>query len=158
MENPSFIAVSGVIKEIHHIPDNCCTTNLTLHTDAGIVNLLITSDTYVINQVPFEVGMHIIGFYDSMRPVPLIYPPQFTAVIAGRKHSEEDIAVDFFDETLTGHQISLKLNIAETTKIISTNGQPYPCNIEHKFLIVFYSFTTRSIPAQTTPRKIIVLC
>ena len=44
------------------------------------------------------------------------------------------------------------------TNVVTGNGQRFNCTIGGRNLIVFYSVTTRSIPPQTTPRKIIVMC
>ena len=53
---------------------------------------------------------------------------------------------------------SLQLNIAGGTVIKTLNGQNITCNLGGHMLLVYYTVTTRSIPPQTTPRKIIVLC
>lgn len=69
-----------------------------------------------------------------------------------------NVMVDFFDENLTSEKNPLKLNVAPTTRVTTANGQPYTCNIENNLLMVYYSATTRSIPPQTTPDRIIVFC
>lgn len=53
---------------------------------------------------------------------------------------------------------SLKLNIAPSTEIMTSNGQRFTCSLGGQLLVVYYSATTRSIPPQTTPRRIIVMC
>jgi len=42
--------------------------------------------------------------------------------------------------------------------VVTTNNQTFMGNPGNHTLVVLYSQTTRSIPAQTTPEKIIVLC
>ena len=59
---------------------------------------------------------------------------------------------------LTAADNSLRLNIARNTEILTLNGQRFSCPPGGNFLLVYYSVTTRSIPPQTTPRRIIVLC
>ena len=53
---------------------------------------------------------------------------------------------------------TLKLNITPYTNIVLGNGQAFSGNPGNRNLIVLYGATTKSIPAQTTPYKIIVMC
>ena len=98
------------------------------------------------------------AFYDAQVPVPLIYPPHYRAVILGRKQPNETITVDYFDETLTNNDNTLKLNVSPATDIVGSNGQPFRCSLADRLLIVYYTNSTKSIPAQIVPRKIIVMC
>ena len=66
--------------------------------------------------------------------------------------------LDYFDENLTSADQSLKLNIGPMTDVVTLNGQQYTCSPENTELLVYYTNTTFSIPAQTTPQKIVVLC
>ena len=66
--------------------------------------------------------------------------------------------LDYFDENLTSADQSLKLNIGPMTDVVMLNGQQYTCSPENTELLVYYTNTTFSIPAQTTPQKVVVLC
>jgi hypothetical protein len=70
----------------------------------------------------------------------------------------ENVKVDFFNNDLVSSDGNLKLNLVPTTEIILTNDQPFDKYPGNRNLIVVYGPTTKSIPAQTTPYKIIVLC
>lgn len=48
--------------------------------------------------------------------------------------------------------------ISPSTLIVLENGQVFTGNPANRDLIIVYGPTTRSIPAQTTPYKIIVMC
>ena len=63
-----------------------------------------------------------------------------------------------FDRNLTAEDNSLQLNVARNTNIETINGQNTGCNLGNQTLLVYYTATTRSIPPQTTPRRIVVLC
>ncbi|HWQ75786.1 MAG TPA: hypothetical protein VN441_10755, partial [Syntrophomonas sp.] len=52
----------------------------------------------------------------------------------------------------------LRLNLSPYTVIVLTNGQLFSRYPGNRDLIVIYGPSTRSIPAQTTPYRIIVLC
>lgn len=158
MQNQSFIPIYGTIQSIQSVRNNCCELNLTIRTREGIVNIIIGPETYVIKNITLRVGMTIAAFYDANAPVPLIFPPQYRAVAIGRQILNETIVMNFFDENLVAADNSLKLNPSRSTRIISSNGQPFTCSIRNRVLIVYYQTSTRSIPAQTTPSKIIVMC
>ena len=68
------------------------------------------------------------------------------------------VFLGYFNNLLMSSDQSLKLNLAPTTQVMTTNNQTYMGNPGNHTLVVLYSQTTRSIPAQTTPEKIIVLC
>ena len=138
--------------------EDCCQQMITVQNTEGVHNFIISPETYVIDMVRLRSGMQVSAFYDANRPVPLIYPPQYQAVIVGRNVPNEKIYVGYFDENLKATDEQLKLNISRGTEIITANGQQYLCPVGQNTLIVYYTMTTRSIPPQTTPRKIIVMC
>ena len=150
--------INGIVQDIRALEDDCCMHMMTLETDSGVVNFTIEFDTYVINEVKLTEGMPVTAFYDATMPVPLIYPPQYQAIIIGQRNPEESIIVTSLSPDMTATDNSIKINIGPDTEIVATNGQPYTCGLIDRFIIVYYSVTTRSIPPQTTPRKIIVPC
>jgi hypothetical protein len=91
-------------------------------------------------------------------PVPLIFPPQYRAVIMVKDTPYQNVKVDYFNSQLESSDGKLKLNIAPSTQIVLRNGQAFTRYPSNRNLIVVYGPTTKSIPAQTTPYKIIVVC
>ncbi len=154
----SFIGVFGTVVRISPMRNQCCNSMITLNTNDGIVNIIVSSDTYVIDQITLRPGMQVAAFYDSMAPVPLIFPPQYQALVIGRIRGQEMITVNFFNRNLIAEDNSLQLNISNRTNITASNGQHFTCSLGNRVLIVFYTNTTRSIPPQTTPSRVIVLC
>lgn len=150
--------IYGMVQNISPIPGQCCQQMLMLLTETGIVNFIISPDTYVVNGIRLRPGMNVAALYDLNMPVPLIYPPQYRASVVTQRFPEESIMLDVFDRNLLNSQGTLKLNIAPTTDVITANGQTFSCSPEDNLLLVFYSRTTRSIPAQTTPHRVIVMC
>ncbi|KRD85911.1 hypothetical protein ASE51_27390 [Bacillus sp. Root147] len=123
-----------------------------------LVNFVVTPDTYVVDYVMLSVGDRITGFYDMDVPVPLIFPPQYRAVIMVKDTPYQNVKVDYFNSQLESSDGKLKLNIAPSTQIVLRNGQAFTRYPSNRNLIVVYGPTTKSIPAQTTPYKIIVVC
>lgn len=150
--------VTGIIQNISQTPGECCSQRMSLISPNGPVNFIISSNTVVIDNTRLRPGMTVTAFFDSSRPVPLIYPPQYQAELVTVSRSEETVIVNFFDRNLTARDNSLRLNVGRSTEVTTLNGQRFHCSPGENFLLVYYSVTTRSIPPQTTPRRVVVLC
>ncbi|MGH4124620.1 MAG: hypothetical protein ACREV6_16985 [Clostridium sp.] len=123
-----------------------------------IVNFVVTPATYFVDHVMVRLGDNVTGFFDANAPVPLIFPPQFQAIIMTRNTPYKNVKVDYFNNQLVSSDNYLKLNIAPYTQIVLENGQAFTKNPANRNLIVVYGATTKSIPAQTTPYEVIVIC
>ena len=156
----SYESYSGkrIIVSITPFGDDCCEQQVSIRTTEGINNFIVGPETYVQNNVRLRPGMNVTALYDGEQAVPLIYPPQYRAVFIGRRNPGEKVYAGYFDEALASSDGSLQLNIDTSTSVVTANGQTFQCSPGGHTLIVYYSETTRSIPAQTTPRKIIVIC
>ena len=124
----------------------------------ALVNFVVSPTTYFVDHVMVAVGDRVTGYYDANAPVPLIFPPQFRALVMVKDNPYQNVKVDYFNTQLESSDDQLKLNISPYTQIVLTNGQAFTGNPANRNLIVIYGPTTRSIPAQTTPYKIIVWC
>ena len=124
----------------------------------GIVNFVVSPSTYFVNQEIVNPGDRVTGYYDGNAPVPLIYPPQYRALVVVKENNNQNVKVDFFNNQLVSSDGQLQLNVSAYTLVLLKNGQPFSKSLANRNLIVIYGPTTRSIPAQTTPYKIIVWC
>ena len=75
-----------------------------------------------------------------------------------RDNQYENVKVDYFDSDLVSSDGKLKLNIAPTTQVVLENDQSFTKIPKNRDLIVVYGASTKSIPAQTVPYKVIVIC
>jgi hypothetical protein len=158
-----YTPVYGTISSITPLKtsalDRSCSILISVMSQSlGQVNFVVNPNTYVLGQHTFEEGDPIIAIYDTSAPVPLIYPPQFTAVILAKNDDGFQAMFDFFNEDLLNTDETLKLNISDTTKVLLPNGQTFFYNPGNHYLLVLYLFTTRSVPAITTPQSVIVFC
>ena len=126
--------------------------------EGSVVNFVIAPTTYFVDHITMTTGDTVIGFYDANAPVPFIYPPQFRAIVMSKLIQNQNLKVDYFNEQLVSSDGTLKLNIDSFTQILLENSQIFTKNPSNHNLIVVYGPTTKSIPAQTTPYRIIVLC
>lgn len=158
MDFATLVPITGTIWNMDSGED-CCSKMITLRAgDGSTVNFIVTQETVVINSRQLRPGMRIAAFYDSSLPVPLIYPPQYRAQLVTVLGRNEQIMLNYFDSSLTATDGSLRLNLERTTNIETINGQEFTCDLGNQPLLVYYTETTRSIPPQTTPRRIVVLC
>ncbi len=131
--------------------------------DQGDIHMIVNGSTYVVDNRQLKVGDQVTFFYSLYAPVPLIYPPQYQAVAAVHTPSGQYATLDVFHQIpynsqLTNPDDTLRLNLSAATYRMLPNGQPFGGALSGKLLLVLYGATTRSIPAQTTPDRIIVFC
>ncbi len=154
-----YLGVQGIVTNISDLNDDGCTKLFELRDQNGrITNFIVTPSTYFINQANISRGMSITVFYDADAPAVLIYPPRFQAVVVAPNTLNKNVKVDYFDSNLLSQDKALQLNIDSNTQILLENGQTFTASPANHYLIVIYTASTRSIPAQTTPETIIVLC
>lgn len=159
-----FQSFSGIVTMISDFPggtmnDAGCYKLMAVDGGQGqFVHFVVEPTTYVVNHRMIRIGDRITGFYDVNAPVPLIYPPQYRAVVVAVDSPDNHVKVDYFNEQLESSDGQLQLHIDPQTVVLLENGQAFSGNLNHRNLIVVYGATTKSIPAQTTPSQIIVLC
>ena len=157
MDYENMIPVIGNIQTIRLKTNSCDEYIISLETSAEPVNIILSRDTFVIDSIQMYQGMRIAVFYSGTAPMPLIYPPRYQAVIVTVLQEDENITLKYFDPTLTAEDHSLRLNVDPSTDITTKNGQIYTCNPGNNYLLVYYGPTTRGIPPQTSPDRIIVM-
>ena len=157
MAYETFEKVEGIIQGIERGED-CCSMMLSLISGSDIVNVMVSGDTVVVDNVRLRPGMRIAVFYDTNLPTPAVYPPQYRAELVTYVRRGQQVMLDYFNDQLESADGSLKLNIGPMTNVTTMNGQPYTCSPENMELLVYYTVATFSMPAQATPQRVIVLC
>lgn len=160
----SYVRIAGTIVDIvatrmGNRGMNGCMNYVTVEDMNGnTVNFLVTPFTYVVDFDTLSVGMSCTFWYDAQAPVPLIFPPQYNAVVAAQDKNGRMIDVSYYDENMVNVEQTLQLRMDHSVQIRTTNNQYFQGDPMNHSLVVIYENSTRSIPAQTTPRKIVVLC
>ena len=162
-----YINYEGKIVEIKNDGDKLSMLIKADDDEYGLI-LHINEDVILLNHKTkdftdkdkLKEGMTITAYYAKYTPMLLSLPGQLTPGVIVVKESEEPsfIKVSGFNEDLVSGENDLKLNISEDTVIVNKDGEKVEKeDIKDKDLIVFYTASTKSIPAQTTPEKIIVI-
>lgn len=161
----NFIKAEGIIVDIqparigNRRANGCMMFVLIEDTNGNMINFIITPATFVVDYTTLSEGMNCTFFYRADAPAPLIYPPQFNAVVVAPKMDERQfVSVGYFNTSLINEDQSLQLNMDSSVSVLTTNNQVFLGSPANHNLVVIYQTSTRSIPAQTTPVKVIVLC
>lgn len=162
--NCTFASVSGMIVDVmaertdDSRPDSCIMYFTVEDDDGNITNFMVTPNTFVLDFEPLSTGMRATFWYRTDAPAVLIYPPRYTAVAAARERNGRMVNVSFYNEELVNQEMTLQLRFDDSTELRTTNNQYFQGNPAKHNLVVCYTTSTRSIPAQTTPEKVYVLC
>jgi len=119
-------------------------------------HVIISQATYLWGNEEIKVGERITVYYDARKPMIMIYPPQYSAEVVVVENERENVKFDYFNENLISSDYFLQLKVNEDTEIVLKEGTPFTGDLAEKDLLVIYGAATKSIPAQTVPRKIIV--
>lgn len=171
VETASYISVDVTVVKTDSDVDGIIKTTTDVNNkddQNNTVNLKITDDTLVYDNLgnkkalsDLTDGSKITVFTGSYEPTPLILPVQYTAnVIIINGDQEGNVNIDTYladEEGYTNASNTLKIATADDTKIVDKDEKEYKGDINKNDLIVFYDVSTKSIPAQTTPTKVVVL-
>lgn len=172
---PSYIEATVTVTAIDEEKIETVLEGQDKENKENIVNFTILDTTAVFGKAngdkkslkdDVKVGDTITVFSNSYAPAPLILPPTYQADVimvddAKEIDSGRFVNADTYvaeDDMLVNAANTLALNISDTTEIVDKEGQKVDQkDLDKKDLLVIYSITTRSIPAQTTPIKVVVL-
>lgn len=171
VETASYISVDVTVVKTDSDVDGIIKTTTDVNNkddQNNTVNLKITDDTLVYDNLgnkkalsDLTDGSKITVFTGSYEPTPLILPVQYTAnVIIINGDKEGNVNVDTYladEEGYTNAANNLNIAAADDTKIVDKDEKEYKGDLDKNDLIVFYGASTKSIPAQTTPTKVVVL-
>ena len=162
-QRPVYMTFSGVITGIEAAGNmgryDGCSQVVTVENEAGnMVNFFMNADTFVVDYTTLYESLPVTVFYNGNAAAPLIYPPQYVAAVIAPQTEGQMVYVGYFNNVFLSSDQGLKLNLAPSTQILTSNGQPFGCSLGGHILIVYYTAATMSIPPQTTPRRIIVVC
>lgn len=160
----SFGYVSGTIVDMvparmgNRRADGCMIFATVEDMDGNTVNFIITPSTFVVDWETLSVGMSCTFWYRTDAPAPLIFPPQYNAVVVAQEKNGRMVDVSYYNMSMVNESQTLQLNVDGNVDIRTTNNQYFQGSPANHNLVVIYDTSTRSIPAQTTPREIVVLC
>jgi hypothetical protein len=158
VKRSNFGVFAGTVKSISDFKQEENSKTVLVEDGNGQqANFIISNKTYLVNDNKIEVGVKLTGYFDANIPMIMIYPAQYKAEVVIVGDIKETVKVDKFDRNLVSADGQLRIKSTEGTEIVTQDGKKYEGNLFNKNLVVTYGIATKSIPAQTTPIKIVVL-
>lgn len=154
-ENEEEKRYSILVKDDKEDPQN----GLVLHLNDDVV-MLNDKTMEFVSKDSFKKGMKVSAYYGENTPMMLSIPGQLIpdVIIINKNEEVGFVHVSNFNKDLVSMDNSLALNISEDTVMVDVDGNEVEKeDLENNDLIVFYSISTKSIPAQTTPEKVILM-
>lgn len=163
---PSFVTTSGKIESIQD-NENGKTISITnddmgmvFHVEEGIT-IISRKDNSYLQLSDLKEGMEITGIVRGNAPQTMSLPPQTSGAVALVVNDGEGfLSAGRFNGDFVNEADRLQLNIGDDTVIVDQKGTKKVFtaeDIKNQDLLVFYTVTTRSIPAQTTPSFVMIL-
>ena len=167
-EKISYMSFEGYVKEIKSNNGYTSVIMTDGKSDEVIGQFNLKGDMLVVNQDTatiqaldkIEKGQKIRGFYRKDMPMILIYPPVINPefITISSEDTKNFVKHSYFDESLTSIDNNLKLNISDASVLIDKHGKSVDIEkLKNKDLVVVYDVSTKSIPAQTNPKQVIML-
>ncbi len=118
------------------------------------------SDLSYKNLSDLKEGMEITAIIKGDSPTTMSIPPMTNGAVCFIINSDNK-SMDYskYDEELVNKENTLKLNIDESTVIVDLRGSRkrfVADDIKNSESLVFYTISTRSIPAQTVPEFVMI--
>jgi len=157
---PVFIKVDGTVDNVEK-RENATYYTVKEGEDTNV--FVVNGDTLVFDntgkEVKLQKGDKVTAYTYANKPMLTIYPPQYNPeVIIAETKEMGTVEVDFFNKELVNTDNTLKLNVGKETELFSLSGKEVKAeDLAEQHLLVFYTITTMSIPAQTPPSKVVVL-
>ncbi|MCL2226789.1 MAG: copper amine oxidase N-terminal domain-containing protein [Oscillospiraceae bacterium] len=163
-----YLSVTGTVTSVNESEDGLRVEISRPDADReGRAFLIVTDGTVFPFEEEIEEGDTVTAFYLANVPMILIYPPQYTAaVLVNGMPEDKNVNVDrFFSVEGEGGLYlsqggSLAFRIGEDTEVVLADGTEFNFDygsIDGRRIVVVYGPSTRSIPAEVTAIRLIVL-
>jgi len=161
--NPYYRSVTGTVIGVEELEHGIRIEIAMPSTDRDArAYLNITDETVFPFDDEVEIGDTVTAYFLANAPMIMIYPPQYTvAVLVNGVPEGLSVAVDRFN-AVNGAYLAqggaLQFTVNEDTEIVLADGTDFTDGeFAGRRIVVVYGPSTRSIPAQTTAIKLIVM-
>mgnify|MGYP001072321817 CR=1 FL=1 len=157
-EMPAYREVSGEVIGIsqNHFVEDMHLLSLE-DADGEPFGFVITDEALNVTGESPEVGDWVVAFYDTRRPMIMIYPPQYPVVVFMVADDERNLFAGRFDESLLDESGAVRLIVTEETEIVDFYGEPFMESVSGQSLAFLYTEAAESDPLQITPAQVVVL-
>lgn len=166
----ALMVTDGTISEINIVDDDQIIRVKSGGEDSGEFDFIIGESTVLLDNdgfvesSVFKKGDKVTAYYLMPQRMSKQYPPQVQTevLIRFKPESIQNVTVGLYEkDMLMSDQLAasggLVLHTNEDTQIRDVNNTPFMGLLDGKVLAVFSTIRATSMPAQTTPAKIVVL-
>ncbi len=156
-----YFQVSGTISSITEKENGSFFA--TIDSKENPFGFYFNEDTFIFdnsgNAVKLKEGMQITAYVDSLKPMIMIYPPQYSPdVVIVQTDNPGTVQLDQFDQNYLNVAKDLIIHLNEKSNIMNLSGEKLSKeDVIDKEVLIFYEVVLESYPAQTGPSKVIVL-
>ena len=101
--------ISDFVIGVNGDEEGCYTLMSVDNSNGNLVNFVVSPTTYFVDHAMVSVGDRVTGYYDGNAATPLIFPPQYRALVVVKEHPNQNVKVDPFNSQLESSDGHLKL-------------------------------------------------
>ncbi len=164
VKTAEYVNKIGIVEDIVDYPGS---TGIVVNVEGNEQTIYHITDSVIldaktqsaVNPTAIAKGQKVLIAHKLNVPATLSIPPQISAeAIVIMNDETMSVKVDVFDNELLSSDGGLVLNISDQTNIVDKAGNKVSADgVKNETLVVFYKMTTRSIPPQTSPVKVVVI-
>lgn len=134
---------------------------IVFHAIKELVPVIDQKENKYVTIEDIKVGDRLTAILPKDSPMTMSLPPQSSSAVLFVIGDEAgSVNVSKFSEDLVNEENTLKLNISEDTVIVDLKGTKRVFteeDVKNSEAVVLYGASTKCIPAQTTPQRVIIL-
>lgn len=167
--HPEFVKFRGKIDEVFTEGDNFYIVAKNEIVEGGLnaLRAYINQDVILLNNKDMELkdrkdlveGSEVIIYYHKDTPMALSYPPMLSPdVVIINDNPEQAAMVSNFDEDYLNAEKDLYARPSDGTILVDKDGNKLMKEeMKNRDAIIFYDIVLESYPAQTTPKKVVLM-
>lgn len=166
-----YIQFAGKIEEVQTVGDHFSILVNTGKEDGfNELRAYVSEDVIILNDKDMsfakmddlKIGTAVSLYYHKHTPMFTSLPPILTPNVIVINNSDKEnfisVMVSKFDKDLLNAEKDLVIHVSDETVIVDKDGNKVAKeDLEDKDLIIFYDIVLESYPAQTHPKKIVVM-
>ncbi|MCL2323029.1 MAG: hypothetical protein FWC47_13120 [Oscillospiraceae bacterium] len=151
--NNSYQSFSGKVVQYQINASSRVVTITVQSTSGDSKTFMINGSTYLDNNVKITKNSNVTCFYKNNKS----NASKINALAITNAPADTTVFLGKFDKNLVDENNVLKLLNTDKANVVTAKGKKYTGSLKNKVLLVFYTISTKSIPAQTNPTKIVVM-
>ena len=161
VQQMNFFTITGTIIKVTE--ESTGTFFATVKTEEEEFGFYFDNQTLIFDntgkEAKLEEGAEFTAYVDSSKPMLMIYPPRYSPdVVIVQTDEPGTVELQQFDENLLNKKQDLIIHLSKETVMENLSRKPVSKeDIINKDVLIFYEVVLESYPAQTGPKRVILL-